>query len=465
MSRLEHPTPEASPARFAELMASLSYALDLAGGQPMGHALRSSLIGLRIADELGLDDAHKRGLYLGLLIKDAGCASSASDIFHFFGADEIEAQRASRIVDWHSSYDVAKYAAAANPSQSLVARARAVLYFTKHRASALATLTRARADAAAQIIRKLGLGDAAMECVCAIDERWDGTGGPNRMSAHGIPLMARIAAVAQAMDALSCAYDQATAFDILSQRVGTAFDPETVRVALSLRGNTRFWEDVNQRPRATLLALDLSVNKDIAETARINAICEAYATVVDTKSRYTNRHSTRVRQYAVEIGQHVGLDVSALETLSQAAMLHDIGKLSVPNTILEKRGTLSDSEWTRVKKYPAHTQQILKQITGFERLTEIACTHNERLNGSGYFRGLTAERLDAEMRIIAVADVFDALSTDRPQRDAMPLKQIFGILDKQSGEMLDAASIDALKTRYRYDTLANQTSGRRPVPA
>jgi len=443
-------------------MASLSYGLDLAGGQPMGHALRTSLIGLRIADEFGLDDEHKRGLYLGLLIKDAGCASSASEIFRFFGSDEIVAQKASRVIDWHSAYEVAKYAAVTDPAQSLIARARTVLYFTKHRTNALDTLMRVRADAAAQIIRKLGLGEAALECVCAIDERWDGSGGPKRLSEYGIPLMARIGAVAQAIDALSCEYDHPTAFDIVAKRAGTAYDPETVRVALSLRHDAKFWETLQKRPRATLLGLDLSVNKEMADVARVNAICEAYASVVDAKSRYTNRHSLRVRQYSIEIGQSLGLGVKELQTLSQAALLHDIGKLSVPNTILEKPDSLSDREWSRVRKYPAHTHQILKGISGFERLTEIACTHNERLNGSGYFRGLSAESLDIEMRIIAVADVFDALSTDRPQRDAMPLKDIFGILDKQAGETLDRCSIDVIKSRYGYTSLAELKAQRMP---
>jgi len=275
--------------------------------------------------------------------------------------------------------------------------------------------------------------------------------------------MARIAAVAQALDVLSCAYNLEAAYEILAKRSGAMYDPEAVKAALSLRGDARFWDRVRKQPRSTLLSVDLPINKQVAEVKEVNAICESYAAVIDAKSSYTNQHSLRVRQYAVEIGKALGLPFESLHTLSQAALLHDVGKLSVPNTILEKPNALTEQEWIRVRRYPAHTHGILKRISGFERLTRIACTHNERLNGTGYFQGLSANKLDLEMRIIAVADVFDALSTDRPHREALSLKRILRLLDAQSEVSLDGACIDVLKSKYCYHTLAELSGRRRPA--
>ena len=114
-------------------------------------------------------------------------------------------------------------------------------------------------------------------------------------------------------------------------------------------------------------------------------------------------------------------------------LLHDIGKLAVPNTILDKNGKPTDEEWNCIRRHPYYTQKILSQITGFERLTEIAAAHHERLDGRGYFRGLGAEELDLDMRaILAVADVFDALSAERPYRGALPPDQVFAILDRDA---------------------------------
>ena len=116
-----------------------------------------------------------------------------------------------------------------------------------------------------------------------------------------------------------------------------------------------------------------------------------------------------------------------------------------PNTILDKNGKPTDDEWACIRRHPYHTQQILGRITGFERMTEIASAHHERLDGRGYFQGLDADRLDLDMRIIAVADVFDALSAKRPYRDALPMAQVFAILDKDS---LDSTCVSVLKERY-----------------
>ena len=129
----------------------------------------------------------------------------------------------------------------------------------------------------------------------------------------------------------------------------------------------------------------------IATEVHIDAICDAFAQIVDAKSSFTGEHSARVCAYSVEIGQALGIAGARLTLLRRAALLHDVGKLAVSNAILDKPGRPTEDEWAAIKKHPYYTQQVLGQIRGFERLAEVACAHHERLDGRGYFRGLTAD--------------------------------------------------------------------------
>ena len=177
----------------------------------------------------------------------------------------------------------------------------------------------------------------------------------------------------------------------------------------------------------------------------IDSVCDAFAQIVDAKSRFTGEHSSRVCDCAVEIARAQGLDEERITLIRRAALLHDIGKLAVPNTILDKPGSLRPDEWKVIQRHPIHTHKILGQITGFGRLAEVASAHHERLDGSGYCNGLRATEIDQDMRIIAVADVWDALSSKRPYRPALPIDHVFSILDAHASIALDAGCIATLK--------------------
>jgi HD-GYP domain-containing protein (c-di-GMP phosphodiesterase class II) len=130
--------------------------------------------------------------------------------------------------------------------------------------------------------------------------------------------------------------------------------------------------------------------------------------------------------------------------MRRAALLHDIGKLSVPNSILEKPGSLDAGEWEVVKQHPYYSYEILRRVTGFEELSEVAAAHHEKLDGSGYFRHFRADQLSLEARILVVSDIFDALSAKRPYRDALPLEKVFEIIRKDAPRALDAQCVEAL---------------------
>jgi HD-GYP domain-containing protein (c-di-GMP phosphodiesterase class II) len=146
----------------------------------------------------------------------------------------------------------------------------------------------------------------------------------------------------------------------------------------------------------------------------------------------------------VEIGQWFGMNPKSLKQLRRAALLHDIGKLSVPNSVLEKPAKLTAEEWTVIKAHPYYTLEILKKIPGFDRLSQDAAAHHEKLDGSGYWRGWGSEQLSRFARILAVADIFDALHAKRPYRDGIPLEKVFSMLRDDAPHALDLPCVEAL---------------------
>jgi HD-GYP domain-containing protein (c-di-GMP phosphodiesterase class II) len=448
---------------LAEVLASLSYALDLTGGQPMGHAQRSCLIGMRIGKELGLPEAQLTSLYHALLMKDLGCSSNAARMYEIFGSDDIAAKRVSKVTDWSNLADAAKYAAAHSlPNGSLLARAQRFLHIATHQAETSQALMQARCDRGAQIALAIGLGEDAADCIRHLDEHWDGRGAPRQVRGEAIPLLGRIACLAQTLDVFAASFSVEVAYEVARKRSGKWFDPRVVRAAQVFRQDAEFWQTTRGNPREALLTLDCRATVEAATEARIDAVCDAFAQVVDAKSSFTAEHSSRVCGYAVKIAQEMGIEGGRLTTLRRAALLHDVGKLAVSNAILDKPGMPTEEEWILIRRHPYHTQQILGRISGFERLTEIAAAHHERLNGTGYFAGRDGSSLDLDMRILSVADVFDALSAARPYRGALPLEEVFRILDRDAGVALDGDCIAALKTMNhsaRFASAGMETGG------
>ena len=421
--RVAQTPAEANPS-LAEVLLSLSYALDLTGGQPMGHAQRTCLIAMRLASELGLPLAEMDSLYYAILIKDAGCSNNTARKCEILDGNVFSASgRVSELVNWSNWAAVARYAP--------VEEVDVVLH--------------KRSERGADIAHSLGLSEGTVRCVRSMDEHWDGSGGPDGVFGSAIPLSARIACLAQTLEVFTQAFDMEAAYRVAAQRSGAWFDPQLVQAAQSFRYEPAFWRFVQEAPSDSLLNMDVGAAAETVGEERLDAVCHAFARIVDAKSPFTAEHSSRVRVYAEEIAEALGVTVERRTVLRRTALLHDLGKLAVPNAILDKPGSLTPSEWECVKRHPYYSEQILGRIRGFGRMAAVAAAHHERLDGSGYFRGLRADELDIDMRILAVADVFDAMSARRPYREALPLEEVFLILDKEAGVTLDADCIAIIK--------------------
>jgi putative nucleotidyltransferase with HDIG domain len=305
-----------------------------------------------------------------------------------------------------------------------------------------------RCDRGACIVSKLGMGPMAADAVRSIEEHWDGSGYPKRAQGERIPLLARVCSVAQHLDVFSIGRNPSVAIETLEQWSGTWFDPEIVRAALSLDRRGALWThcragDSHEITRAAVLDLDPG-KKQRLDDRQIDRICEAFADVVDSKSHFTFRHSMGVADLAHGIAKNLGLPKDRVRLVRRAALLHDIGKLSVANTILDKKTRLTEAEWKVVERHPGLTRRILEQIGPFREIAIVAGEHHEKLDGSGYPNRLMAADLSLEARIVAVADVYGALSEDRPYRAGLRHDEILPIMRSLAPRKLDGECVNAL---------------------
>jgi putative nucleotidyltransferase with HDIG domain len=302
-----------------------------------------------------------------------------------------------------------------------------------------------RCERGADIAKQLGFSDGVVSGIYSLDEHWNGHGYPDGLRKDEIPLFSRIANLSQTLEVFHNERGPSAALDAARRRRGRWFDPELVNAAVRMSKDGTLWSDLESPDLLhKVIALEPEQRRITANEDTIDNICQAFAEVIDAKSPFTYRHSSGVAEASMEIGRWFGMKPRDLKLLRRAALLHDLGKLNVPNTILEKPGKLTDEEWKVVKKHPYYTLEILRRIPGFEALGEEAAAHHEKLDGSGYWRGMVAEQLSTFARILAVADVFDALRAKRPYRDSTPLDKTFAILRGEAPRALDLPCIEAL---------------------
>lgn len=171
---------------------------------------------------------------------------------------------------------------------------------------------------------------------------------------------------------------------------------------------------------------------------------KALTAAIDAKDPYTHGHSHRVAKYSVIIAKTMNLPVDEISMLEVAAYLHDLGKIGIPDAILKKTGKLSDEEFNEIKQHPTFTNKIIDPIKLPEYIVQVALQHHEKLGGGGYPNGLSGDKITIGARIVAVADVFDALTSDRPYRKAMTVEDALKVLVDEIGTHFDKEAVIAL---------------------
>ncbi len=438
---------------LSEVVAAMSYALDITEGQPEGHAAKSCLIAMRIATELGLTSKQQSSLFYGTLLKDAGCSSNAAKVCSLFQADDREIKKQLKTTEWTNRQAqllfLAKHAA---PKRSWLTKASR-LFSLAIRPNEGTELVKTRCSRGADIVRKFGFDEDVAQIIRGLDEHWDGNGEPFGTKGTQIPILARIACLAQTVEVFLADYSLVDAMEIAQKRSGTWFDPDLVKALQSFQHHSRFWESLTQPDISQQVAAvepeghQMSVDED-----RIDRIAEGFADVVDAKSPWTFRHSQNVADVMVGGLQMLGYSQLELRYWRRAGLLHDIGKLGVSNTILDKPDRLTDDEFEQVKKHTVYTAKILKRVSCFRDFADIAAAHHERIDGQGYHLGLSGDQISTESRVMAVADVYDALSAKRPYRkEQLTQDEVFAIIDKGASTHFCPHAIEAVKAHVNHD--------------
>jgi putative nucleotidyltransferase with HDIG domain len=448
---------------LSELIGALSQALDIAEGEPPGHAARSCLIGMRVGDQLGVDGPERSDLFYALLLKDAGCSANSAHMAALFGADDQTAKHTSKLVNWSRQRDAFFWSLRTVAPDGSIADRADRLRAIRNEGAVTHSLMEARCHRGAEIAMKLGFSPTTAEAIRALDEHWDGHGQPRGLSGSEIPLAARILCLAQTVEVFHSTRGVAAAYRVAIRRRGEWFDPDLVEALRSFRSDTRFWSSLAEPDISTVEPPDQVLT---ADEARLDQIAAGFAAVIDAKSPWTHDHCDRVCAIAIGIATQLGFDEPAVQALRRAALLHDLGKLSISNRILDKPGPLTEAERTRFHEHPLLAEQILVRVPRLRELAAVASAHHERLDGSGYPRGLTAEQLTMPMRVLAVADVYEALISDRPYRAAYYPDDALELLRADVPLRLDPdafAALEALVQNRVISGASRLTGTRRPL--
>jgi HD-GYP domain-containing protein (c-di-GMP phosphodiesterase class II) len=412
-----------------ELLASLSLATDLGTGQPLGHGLSTSHLALDLAREMGCPPEQARHVQQLALIRFLGCTSGASETARIAGDDELGFM--SSFAPSHmGSRGEMMLGVVRSVGKGRPAHERARLAFAALVAGDGEDGLAAHCEVGAMLAERLGLDAEVILGLQRAYERWDGR-GPYGLSGEEIPLQVRIAMVSRDADLIArLGQDVPTR---LLQRRGKAYDPDVVDafVRLSPRFREVDWDEVvGAEPEPFTFIEDL----DVALTAM--------ADFVDIKSPWTRGHSRRVSELAASAGERAGLGPEQTNVLGRAGLVHDLGRVGVDNGVWDKAGTLSASEWEKVRLHPYLTQRILSRCHALAGLADLASSHHERLDGSGYHRQAEAGQISQQARILAAADVLAALMSERPHRPARDLHEASRLLHDEVGDgRLDPAAV------------------------
>lgn len=408
--------------RLAELLGVLSLATDLGMGQPMEHVLRQCLISLRLAERVGLDEADREVVYYASLVAWVGCHVDAYEQAKWFG-DDTALKSDFRHADFAAATAkplfMLRHLGAGRPAAE---RARLGAGFLGDGRRAAEAMLENHWLAADGLAARLGLSQRVRDSVEQTFERWDGKGVPKGAKGEEILLTSRLVALADVVEVFHRAGGTDAAVAVARQRRGTQFDPRVVDLFTSHAASLFAGLDGASSWDAVIDAEPVPKTPG-APGARLagpelDAALEAVADFADVKSPYTIGHSRAVADLAAQAARLTGLSDPAVTLTRRAGLVHDLGRLGVPNTIWDKRGPLGHAEAERVRLHPYLTERMLVCSPALAPLAAVAVQHHERLDGSGYPRGLSGGALSPEGRILAAADFYHSRTEPRPHRDA-----------------------------------------------
>ncbi|MPY92712.1 MAG: hypothetical protein GEV08_06455 [Acidimicrobiia bacterium] len=432
----------------AELLAALSLATDLGTGQPMGHALRTCVRSVEVARTLGLDEEDVRRVHQVALLRFLGCSSDASETAGMTGGDNLAFVSAMAPVVMGSQREqLGRFVRAVGAGLPPARRARRVTAALADPGAGARSLG-AHCEVAAHLARRLGLDEGTVGSLAHAYERWDGKGHPDGLAGVEVRVAVRIVSVARDAELFArLAPDEAAA--ILQGRRGQAYNPAVVDAVLAgtgrhvrpggpgeRRGAPGAWEAaVAAEPAPTRLAAPGDIDR----------VLEAIADFADLYSPWARGRSPRVAALARDAAPATGLGASEAHAIWRAALVEDVGRVGVPAGVWDHPGRLGVDGWEQVRLHPYLSERVIAHGTGLTHLVRLAGAHHERLDGTGYHRGMAAGAIATPARLLAAADVFVALGADGPHRPAFDPEAVVATMRQEVRDgRLDPASADAV---------------------
>jgi HD-GYP domain-containing protein (c-di-GMP phosphodiesterase class II)/DNA-binding CsgD family transcriptional regulator len=428
--------------RLAELVAALSLGVDLGFGQPMEHVLRECMIALRLADRIGLDEEERSTVYYTGLLVNVGCHADAHEQAKWFG-DDIGFKSTKYDRDFRSMRAAAATMSLVGSGNPPLHRFRVGLEFAISGRRDFDGMIERHSAIARGLAERLGLPEGVQQAVGASYEAWDGKGWPGGLAGDRIPIGARLTQFAEFIEVAHRLGGIGAAVELAEQRAGLQFDPE-VSATLCADPETILGELDSSHTWDAVIDAEPALRVTLSDDAFDGALL-AIADFVDLKSPYTLGHARAVAELAAATAVQLGLGEDEAQTLRRAGLVHDLGRLGVSNAIWDKPGPLGTGEWERVRLHPYLTERMLHQSEALAPLAAIAVQHRERLDGSGYPKGLTGGAITRPARILGAVDAYQSMREPRPHRPPLSAEQAAAELqaDVRAGK-LDAEAVTAV---------------------
>ncbi len=412
--------PRRTDVRLADLVAALSLGIDLGFGQPMEHVLRQCLIALELADRMDLDDEARSVVYYTSLLVNVGCHTDAHEQAKWFG-DDIELKSGKYDHEQRSLAAVAASIRRVGHGHAPLHRFQVGLGFALSGFRELDGMIVRHAELAGSLANEIGLPADVQAGIVASYERWDGRGWPGKLRAGAIPLASRVAQIAEYIEVAHRIGGEDAAVSLARKRHGSQFDPELADLImadpsgiLGKLSSSDTW--------AAVIEGEPALSRTLSDE-QLDAALLGVANFVDLKSPYMLGHASAVSGLAGAAGEHLGLAAASVAQLRRAGLVSGLGRLGISNSIWDKPGPLGAGERERVRMQPYLTERMLQQSSWLAPLGAIAVQLRERLDGSGYPRGLSGNAISVAGRVLGAADAYQSMREPRPYRDALSAEQ------------------------------------------
>ncbi len=436
---VEHSTSE---VRLAELVAALSLATDLGLGQPQEHVLRQTVIATRVAALVGLSDEDQAATFYVSLLAWVGCVADSHELARWFG-DDTKLRADSYAVD-RTGLPMLRFLLGhlETDGPALQRLTFAGRFLTGGIREAMGSLV-GHCQTTGEIADRLDLPGDVRRCLLQTFERWDGKGVPEGLAGEGVAPVMRVVQIANETEVFSRIGGAQAAMTMLRERSGSAFDPNMVDQCC--RNIDAILGDL-----ATVDAWDVVIDGCSGLDRRLGdeqltAVLAVFADYADLKSPWFLGHSRAAASLAAEAARRAGLGIPEATLVERAGLVARLGGIGVSAGIWDKPGPLSAIERERVRTVPYLTERVLSHQPRLAEIGALAGMTHERMDGSGYPRGLSGGAIPVRARLLAAADVYQALSEERPQRPGLRRPEREAVLQEEvAAGRLDGAAAAAV---------------------